>query len=106
MYNDQEAMSMGVAKQNEALLVFRVQGIVDRLRQEVLECRAGFVEGHSVYREVPASLPRVPFEQQSHQMSTFLHASRRTMSIQSIISPNTDGSFPHKEALEDCGGGA
>jgi hypothetical protein len=40
MYNYQEAISMGVAKQNEALLVFRMQGILDRLREWILECRA------------------------------------------------------------------
>ncbi len=70
---------MGVAKQNEALLVFRMQGILDRLRQGILECRAGLVEGHSVNREVPAGLPRVPFELQSHQMSTFRRFSSRGM---------------------------
>ncbi|MBZ0159471.1 hypothetical protein [Candidatus Methylomirabilis sp.] len=35
---------MGVAKQNEALFVFRMQGIVDRLRQGILECRTGLIE--------------------------------------------------------------
>jgi hypothetical protein len=39
---------MGVAEQNEAFLVFRMQGIIDRLGQGIPECRAGLVEGHSV----------------------------------------------------------
>jgi hypothetical protein len=77
MNNDQEAIPVGVAKQNKALLVFRMQGIVDCHRQGILERRAGFVEGYSVYREVPAGLPRVPFEQQSHRRSTALHSSGR-----------------------------
>ncbi len=64
---------MGVAKQNETFLVFSVQGI--------LEGSAGLVEGHSVNREVPAGLPRLPLEQQSHQISTPLHFSCRTSGL-------------------------
>lgn len=68
-----------MTKQNEARLVFRMQGIVDRLRQGILECRAGLVEGHSVHRKIPAGLLWVPFKHQGHRMSTVLRPPGRTV---------------------------
>lgn len=65
---------MGVAKQNEALLVFRMQGIVDRLRQGISNAVLASSRRPRALRG-SCEPSTGPFKHQGHRMSTILHNS-------------------------------